>query len=109
MVKLQEFWNKKEKENLKKKKWEDKVKKKEECKVMGGIVDFDSMIVYVDENGNIIFILLDLFKRIVVNVEDIELGVFFCENEDIGDGICKGIVFYFDLLKGYGFIKDFDI
>jgi cold shock CspA family protein len=108
MAKSQESWNKKEKENLKKKKREDKAKKKEERKATGGTADFDSMIAYVDENGNIISTPPDPSKRTVVNAEDIELGVPSRENEDIGDGTRKGIVSYFDSSKGYGFIKDLD-
>jgi len=108
MAKSQESWNKKEKENLKKKKREDKAKKKEERKASGGSADFDSMIAYVDEFGNITSTPPDPTKRKEVKAEDIMLGVPARESEEQGDGTRKGIVSYFDSSKGYGFIRDLD-
>ena len=108
MAKSQESWNKKEKENLKKKKREDKVKKKEERKAAGGATDFDSMIAYVDEFGNITSTPPDPTKRKEVKAEDIMLGVPSREADEANDGTRTGIVSYFDSSKGYGFIRDLD-
>jgi len=108
MAKSQETWNKKEKENKKKKKREDKAKKKDERKSTAGPADFDSMIAYVDENGNLSSTPPDPTKKTKVVAEDIELGVPSRESDDENDGTRTGIVSYFDSSKGYGFIKDLD-
>jgi cold shock CspA family protein len=108
MAKSQESWNKKDKENKKKKKREDKVKKKEERKSSAGTADFESMIAYVDENGNISATPPDPSKKTVIAAEDIEIGVPVREEADENDGTRTGIVSYFDSSKGYGFIKDLD-
>ena len=109
MAKSQETWNKKEKENKKKKKREDKIKKKEERKANSPTADFESMLAYVDEFGNITSTPPDpTKKKEEINAEDIELGVPVREAADDNDGTRTGIVSYFDSSKGYGFIKDLD-
>lgn len=108
MAKSQESWNKKDKENKKKKKREDKVKKKEERKSTGGTADFESMIAYVDEYGNITSTPPDPTKKTEIAAEDIEIGVPTREADEENDGTRTGIVSYFDSSKGYGFIKDLD-
>jgi cold shock CspA family protein len=108
MAKSQESWNKKDKENKKKKKREDKIKKKEERKSSSGATDFESMIAYVDENGNISSTPPDPTKKMEIAAEDIEIGVPAREEDEENDGTRTGIVSYFDSSKGYGFIKDLD-
>lgn len=108
MAKSQETWNKKEKENKKKKKREDKAKKKDERKTNTPTADFESMIAYVDENGNLSSTPPDPTKKTKVVAEDIELGVPVREAAEENDGTRTGIVSYFDSSKGYGFIKDID-
>ena len=53
MAKSNEKFNKIEKEKIKLKKKKDKEKKKEERKANSGTGGMESMIAYVDENGNL--------------------------------------------------------
>ena len=106
MAKSQETFNKKEKEKKRLKKREEKQKKKEERKAnnsKGG--SLDDMIAYVDYFGNITDTPPDPSQKIVVNAENIEIGVPKRE-EDNSDPVHNGIVEFFNDSKGYGFIKD---
>ncbi len=102
-----ETWNKKEREKKKqqnkKEKAEKKLERKEKTKNGN---DPDSMIAYLDENGNLSSKPPDPRKRIVVNVEDIEIGVPKQQPIDPADLIHTGIITNFNHAKGYGFIKD---
>ena len=73
---MSETWNKKEREKKKQQKEKDKAEKKllrKENSRNGN--DLDSMLAYLDENGNLSSKPPDPRKKIVVNVEDIEIGV----------------------------------
>ncbi len=104
---MSETWNKKEREKKKQQKEKDKAEKKllrKENSRNGN--DLDSMLAYLDENGNLSSKPPDPRKKIVVNVEDIEIGVPKQRAVDPADLIRTGIVTFFNDAKGYGFIKD---
>lgn len=105
MGKSQETFGKKEREKKRKKKKEDKKVKAAERRANSGGGGLDSMMAYIDENGNIVDTPPDPTKKKVVNAEDIEIGVPKREaKEEPADLV--GIVDFFNTDKGYGFIKD---
>ena len=105
MARPQETFNKKEKEKLKLKKKQEKQLKKDARKASGKT---DDMFVYVDENGHLTSTPPDPSKKIVIEAEDIEIGI--PKKEDIEEVPTdrKGTVDYFDTSKGFGFIKEVD-
>ena len=105
MARPQETFNKKEKEKLKLKKKQEKQLKKDARKASGKT---DDMFVYVDENGHLTSTPPDSSKKIVIEAEDIEIGI--PKKEDIEEVPTdrKGTVDYFDTSKGFGFIKEVD-
>jgi cold shock CspA family protein len=104
---MAETWNKKEREKKKRQNKKEKAEKKQERRENKSD-DPESMYAYLDENGNLSSKPPDPRKKIVVNVEDIEIGVPKHEPENPEDLIHKGIVTFFNGEKGYGFIKDLD-
>lgn len=100
-------WNKRERENKKqqerKQKEERRLERKENAKKGKGI---DDMMAYIDENGNISSTPPDPRRKIVINAEDIEIGVPKQKAINPEDLIRKGTVTFFNHEKGYGFIKD---
>src|SRR6185437_13760593 len=102
-----ETWNKKErkkkKQANKKEKAEKKLERKENSKNGN---DLDSMLAYLDENGNLSSKPPDPRKKIVVNAEDINTSVPKQGPVNPEDLIRKGTVTFFNDAKGYGFIKD---
>ena len=104
---MAETWNKKEREKKKRQNKKEKAEKKQERKE-NKIDNPESMYAYLDENGNLSSKPPDPSKKIIVNVEDIELGVPKHEPDNPEDLIHKGIVTFFNGEKGYGFIKDLD-
>jgi cold shock CspA family protein len=109
MAKSKETSNKKEKEKKKQKKRQDKQVKKDERKANSEKgKNFEDMLAYVDEFGNITSTPPDpTKKKIVVKAEDIEIGVSRQTEEDV-NVIKTGTVTFFNESKGYGFIKDND-
>lgn len=105
MARPQETFNKKEKEKLRLKKKQEKLKKKEERKA-NPKASGEDLYVYVDENGHLVSTPPDPANKIVVAVEDIEIGT--AKKEDVEDEPTdrKGTVDYFDTSKGFGFIKE---
>jgi cold shock CspA family protein len=100
-------WKKKEREKKKqqsKKEKDEKKQERKETKKDGN--DLDSMIMYIDENGNFSSTPPDPSKRKVFNAEDINIGVPKQEPVNPEDLIRKGTVSFFNNAKGYGFIKD---
>lgn len=106
---MAETWNKKEREKKKKQEKKEKAERKQERKenTKDGN-NLDSMLAYLDENGNLSSKPPDPRKKIIVNVEDIEIGVPKQEPVNPEDLIRKGIVTFFNDAKGYGFIKDME-
>ncbi len=66
----------------------------------------ESMMAYVDDNGNIVDTPQDPAKKKVINVEDIQLGAAIPRIEEAREVIRKGVVTFFNDAKGYGFIND---
>lgn len=100
-------WNKKERENKKKQSKKAKEEKKQfrkENRKDGN--DLDSMIAYIDENGNFTSTPPDPTKKKVTNVEDIVVGVPKQRELSAEELLRKGKVAFFNAAKGYGFIKD---
>ena len=104
---MSETWNKKEREKKKqqnkKEKAERKLERQEKAKDGNSL---ESMMAYLDENGNLSSKPPDPRKKIVINAEDIEIGVPKQEPVNPEDLIRKGTVTFFNDAKGYGFIKD---
>ncbi|MFD2583040.1 cold-shock protein [Pedobacter vanadiisoli] len=107
MAKSQASYSKKENEKKRLKKQKDKQEKKEErqANAKKGLA-LEDMMAYVDENGNISSTPPDPNKKIVINTEDIQIGI--SRQEDIVDEnpVKKGTVTFFNDSKGYGFIKN---
>ncbi|MEO8855188.1 MAG: cold shock domain-containing protein [Ginsengibacter sp.] len=104
---MAETWNKKEREKKKRQNRKDKEEKKQERKE-NNKNNPESMIAYVDEMGNLSSKPPDPRKKIIVNVEDIEIGIPKQEDLDPEDLVRTGIVTFFNNEKGYGFIKDLE-
>ena len=106
---MAETWNKKEREKKKqqerKEKAERKLERKENSKEGKS---FDDMLAYLDENGNLSSKPPDPRKKIIVKLEDIEIGVPKHVPINPEDLIRKGVVTFFNDSKGYGFIKDLE-
>ncbi len=104
---MAETWNKKEREKKKQANKKEKAEKKQERKDSSkGDNSLESMFAYLDENGNLSSKPPDPKKKIIINVEDIEIGVPKQGPINPDDLIRKGIVTFFNDAKGYGFIKD---
>jgi len=103
---MAETWNKKEREKKKKALKKEKAEKKAERKEnSSGDNSLESMMVYLDENGNFTSKPPDPRKKVVVNAEDMVIGVPKQEALDAEEQH-TGIVTHFNSAKGYGFIKD---
>jgi len=107
MARPQETFNKKEQEKLRAKKRKEKQEKKEARKANPKLSGED-MYVYVDENGHLTSTPPDPSKKIVVDVESIEIGIPKREDAEEVDTEKKGIVDFYDTSKGFGFIKELD-
>ena len=106
MGRSQETFGKKDKEQKRMKKRKDKALRKEERKANSSDGSLNNMIAYVDENGMITDTPPDLTKKTKIKAENIEISV--PKKEDIEEPIRTGRVEFFNLDKGYGFIKDLD-
>jgi len=105
MGRSSETFNKKEIEKKKQKKQKDKEAKKEERKSAGGKKNFEDMLAYVDEYGNIVDSPPDLTKKEIIKAEDIEIGVPKKLESDSDESFYRGTVTFFNDQKGFGFIK----
>lgn len=104
---MSETWDKKEREKKRKAKKKEKAEKKLERKENSKDGnDLDSMLAYLDENGNLSSKPPDPKKKIIVNVEDIDISVPRQRELNPEDLIHVGIVAFFNDDKGYGFIRD---
>lgn len=100
-------WKKKERENKKqqsKKSKEEKKQFRKDNRKDGN--DLDSMMAYIDENGNLSSKPADPSKIRVMNAEDIEIGVPKQRELSAEELVRKGKVSFFNTAKGFGFIKD---
>jgi cold shock CspA family protein len=106
---MAETWNKKEREKKKQASKREKAEKKQERKDNNkGGGGLESMMAYLDEYGNLSSTPPDPKKKIVINAEDIDIGVPKHEPLNPEDLIRTGIVTFFNDAKGYGFIKDLE-
>lgn len=105
MAKSQSTFNKQDNEKKRLKKRQDKLQKKEERKANAGDSDFDSMIAWVDENGNLTNTPPDPTKKRKIDASTIEIGV--SRREDVAEPTERtGKIDFFDDSKGFGFIKE---
>jgi cold shock CspA family protein len=105
MAKSQITYNKKENEKKRLKKRLDKQQKKEERKSNSSGGGFESMIAYVDENGNITDTSPDPSKKVKVDAQSIEVSIPKRGKEEVIT-VRTGRVEFFDDRKGFGFIKE---
>ncbi len=94
-------------ENEKKRlaKREEKLKKKESKKLSGSSNSFEDMIAYVDENGMITSTPpADDIRKEEINLDEIVIATPKKEEEE--PVILRGRVEFFNVAKGFGFIKD---
>ncbi len=102
-----ETWNKKEREKKKQKDRKDKEEKRQERKENAKAgKSFEDMLAYVDENGQISSTPPDPRKKVKINLEDIEIGVPKQIPLTAAELIRNGKVTFFNVTKGFGFIKD---
>lgn len=107
MAKSQDTFNKKEKEKKRLKKRQEKNLKREDRNSNSTGGDLESMLAYVDENGNLTDTPPDPSKKRKVNASSIEISVPRREEEEI-DPIRTGRIDFFNDSKGFGFIKEKD-
>ena len=104
---MSETWNKKERERKKQQKRKEKMEKKLEKKESNkGARSLESMLAYVDENGNLSPQPMDPRKKLVVKVEDIDISIPRQSDIPSEDHVQVGIVTLFKTDRGYGFIKN---
>jgi len=104
---MSETWNKKEREKNKQQKKKEKLEKRQERKQANkGGHSLESMLAYVDENGNLTSKPVDPRKKVSINREDIEISVPRQREPSADDLPQVGIVTLFKTDKGYGFIKN---
>lgn len=100
-------FNKRDKEKKRQQKQEEKERRKEERKANSSGGGLDSMMAYVDENGQLTSTPPDPTKpkRKEIALEDIEIGVPRREHEEVSNERI-GRIDFFDTSKGFGFIKE---
>ena len=104
---MSETWNKRERERNKQQKRKEKLERRQEKKQANkGSHDFESMLAYVDENGNLSSKPMDPKKKVSIDAEQIEIGVPKQREMTPEELVQVGIVTLFKTDKGYGFIKN---
>jgi cold shock CspA family protein len=106
MSRARETSGKRELSIKKDKKRKDKAQKKLDKKESKKGGNFDDMIAYVDEFGNISSTPADLSKKEKINAEDIQINVPRRTEESQKESVRTGVVTFIDSAKGFGFIKD---
>jgi len=108
MAKSRETYNKKEIEKRRLKKKKEKEERKEARKANSAKkVDFEDMIAYVDEDGNITSTPPDPTKKKEIDPSTIQISVQKQEEEE-PDPVRTGVVTFFNESKGFGFIRDLE-
>ena len=105
MAKSQNAFIKQENEKKRLKKRKEKLQKKEERKLNPSEGGLDSMIAYVDENGNITDTPPDPTRKTKIDASTIEIGVPRREEAE-QSAERTGRVEFFNDTKGFGFIKE---
>jgi len=108
MGRSQETLGKKEVRNKKDKKRKEKAQKRALKKIDGKKRSFNEMLAYVDESGKISPTPPDPDKKILVDIDSIELTITRNSPEMIINSERKGIVTFFNDSKGFGFIRDLE-
>ncbi|MFI5152854.1 MAG: cold-shock protein [Chitinophagales bacterium] len=104
MAKSKETFNKKDKQQRRLKNRQDKEQKKEQRRANAKKgKSLEEMMAYVDENGIISDTPPDPRNKIVVNAEDIQIGIP-AGNERVFTR--SGFIHFFNEEKGFGFIMD---
>ncbi len=106
MGRSQETFGKKEVRKKKDKKRKEKEQKRAIRKSEGKKSNFDDMIAYVDEFGNITSTPPDPDRKTDVEADSIELANTKNNPQATPDFVRKGIISTFNKSKGYGFIRD---
>ncbi|EKB50885.1 cold-shock protein [Cecembia lonarensis] len=108
MARSRETFSKKEKEKQRaKKKQEKKEKREARNSDTDKSTDFEDMIAYVDEFGNITSTPPDPSKKKKeIDPDTIDIGIPKAVEAEDSDAGRKGKVTFFNDSKGYGFIKD---
>ncbi|MEM6630300.1 MAG: cold shock domain-containing protein [Bacteroidota bacterium] len=106
MGRSKETFNKKEVRKKKEKRRKEKEAKRLAKKDLEKKSSLEDMIAYVDEFGNLSAAPPDPSQKTEVDIEDIEIGVPKQRDDDMDDGVRKGVVTFFNESKGYGFIRD---
>jgi cold shock CspA family protein len=103
---MSETWNKREREKNRQQKKKEKLEKRQERKLVNKTGSgLESMLAYVDEDGNLSSKPVDPKKKVFIPVEDIEISVPRQRELEPDDLIQIGVVTLFKADKGYGFIK----
>lgn len=106
---MSETWNKRERERNKQQKKKEKLERRQERKQANkGSHDLESMLAYVDENGNLTSKPVDPKKKASINAEDIDISVPRQREIHPDDPSHIGVVTLFKTDKGYGFIKNLE-
>ena len=106
---MSETWNKRERERNKQQKKKEKLERRQEKKLANkGKHDLESMLAYVDENGNLTSKPVDPKKRVSINAADIDISVSGQRDIHSADPGKVGVVTLFKTDKGYGFIKNLE-
>jgi cold shock CspA family protein len=101
-----ETWNKKEREKKKQQiKKEKELRRQERKEKAKETKSLDSMLAYVDENGNLSSTPPDPRKKEKTKLEDIQIGIPKLEDRVKETSLHKGTIISFNEGKGYGFIK----
>jgi cold shock CspA family protein len=103
MGRSQDSFNKKEREKKRQKRKKDKAEKREQRKLEG---KSSQEFMYVDADGNLTSTPPDLSQKKKIKAEDIEISIPKQEKSEKTDFRRKGIVKFFNMDKGYGFIQD---
>ncbi|MDO6430031.1 cold shock domain-containing protein [Flavitalea sp. BT771] len=106
---MSETWNKRERERNKQQKKKEKLERRQEKRLANkGKHDLESMLAYVDENGNLTSKPVDPKKRASINAEDIDISIGGQRDLHPADAGQVGVVTLFKTDKGYGFIKNLE-
>ena len=108
MGRSQESFNKKEVKNKKDKKRKEKEQKKLARKETGKTNGFEDNFAYVDENGLLSSTPPDPKKKTEVKLEDIVISIPKRDTSEKADPVRKGVVSFFNVSKGFGFIRDME-
>lgn len=103
---MAESWKKKDRQQKKRKEKNDKAEKMQHRKENAKKKNFDDMIAYLDENGNLSSQPPDPRKKVEVKLEDIQIGVPEYVPPTEEELTRTGKVTFFNTAKGFGFIKD---